>query len=100
MISIIKDSSAVELYGEKAKNGVILITLKDSKKKSEIVKITNQLELRKFIAQKVKYPPKAHNAGLEGKVQLFVKIDENGGIINDDDLGNMEALDIPVNLNL
>ncbi len=79
-ISIIKDSSAVDIYGEKAKNGVIIITLKDGKKKAEITKITNQLELRNFIAQKIKYPPKSQNIGTEGKVQLFIKVDENGGI--------------------
>ena len=28
-ISVLKDQKAIELYGEKGKNGVVLVTLKD-----------------------------------------------------------------------
>ncbi len=80
-VSIIKDASAVDIYGEKAKNGVIIITLKDSKKKTDITKITTPLQLRKFIANEIKYPVLAYNANREKVVRLSVQIDKKGNII-------------------
>ena len=74
-ISIIKDASAVDIYGDKAKNGVIEITLKDTEKKTDVTEITTQLELRKFIAKEIKFPVLAHNENREKVVKLSVKID-------------------------
>ena len=79
-ISIIKDSSAVDIYGDKAKNGVIIIALKDTEKKPDVTEITTQLELRKFIAKEIKYPVLAHKANIEKVVKLSVQIDKNGSI--------------------
>lgn len=48
-ISVLKSKSAVELYGEKGKDGVILITTKkgaDAERKGEVVISTNKLSLR------------------------------------------------------
>ena len=48
-ISVLKDKSATELYGDAAKDGVIIINTKS-------YKIKSMLDMRKFIAQKIKYP--------------------------------------------
>lgn len=73
-ISVLKDESATSLYGEKGKNGAIIITTKQAE-------ITSELLLRKFIAKKIKYPQKALHANKEGIAQLFVKVN-NDGVVN------------------
>ncbi len=72
-VSVLKDASAIDNFGEEAKDGVVLITTK-----SNSIKITSELELRKFIAQRIRYPLKPQEHNIEETVQLFVKID-NGG---------------------
>lgn len=42
--------------------------------------ITNNLELRKFIARYIKYPSAAAENKLQGKVEVFAKIDEEGKV--------------------
>jgi TonB-dependent SusC/RagA subfamily outer membrane receptor len=69
-INVLKGESATNLYGEKAKKGAVLITLK--KRES---KITTPLELRKFIAEKIKYPKEAREKGQQGAVLINVKTD-------------------------
>ena len=73
-ISVIKDASAVELYGAEAKDGVMLITTKSAGKEM----ITSELALRKYIAKRIKYPAKAREAGIGGAVTVFAKIDKYG----------------------
>ena len=67
---MLKDKSATDLYGKKGKNGVIVIT---TKKYAEQNKITTELELRKFIANNIKYPVEAKEAGIYGLVAVNVK---------------------------
>lgn len=100
----------VEEYGELAKNGVIDITLKsgalDSKNNAidevAVVAYGNQgagsddpvfnvveempefpggeLELRKFIAQRVKYPVIAQDNGIQGKVYVTFVVEKDGSV--------------------
>ena len=77
-IDVLKGESAIELYGEKGKNGVIVIT---SKKFAEKNKITSELELRKFIAKNIKYPVEAQEANKTGTIQLFIELNNSGRVI-------------------
>ena len=53
------------MYGEKGKDGVILVTTKSAG-------ITSELELRKFIAKNIRYPEKAKELNYEGIARLFI----------------------------
>ena len=72
-ISVLKDATSVEEYGEEGKDGVILVTTKQNK-------ITSDLELRKFIAQNIKYPLKAVDSNTEATVKLFVRFNQDGSV--------------------
>lgn len=74
-VDVLKDKSATEIYGEKGKNGVILITMKADK-------IDTELKLRKFIAQNIKYPVIAQRANTEKTVYLSIKV-SNSGVIKE-----------------
>ncbi|MFV0592619.1 MAG: carboxypeptidase-like regulatory domain-containing protein [Draconibacterium sp.] len=72
-ISVWKDKSATELYGDAAKDGVIIINTKS-------YKIKSMLDMRKFIAEKIKYPVAAQERNQTGDVNVFVHVVENGSI--------------------
>ena len=78
-MSVLKNEMAVDKYGEKGENGVIEITLKNA---NENTKITSQLELRKFIAEKIKYPTEAVETNTHGNISFFFRIDNNGKIFD------------------
>lgn len=73
-----KDASAIETYGEDAKDGVIIITTKTEE-------ITSDLELRKFIAKRIKYPKELREANATGVSKLYVKVNKSGSIVSVDD---------------
>ena len=77
-IDVLKDASAIEAYGEKGKEGVILITTKLSD-------ITSIMDLRKFIAKRIKYPSELRDANATGVSKLYVKVNKKGSIISADD---------------
>lgn len=79
MIEVLKDKPATDLYGEKGKNGVILITMKD--KTADNPTITNSHQLRRAIAERIKYPVVAQEAGQTGKIELFAEISRDGKIV-------------------
>ncbi len=72
-ISVLKDESATELYGDAAKDGVIII-------QTHSYKIKSMLEMRRFIAQIIKYPAAAHERNQTGDVNVFVHVDAKGRI--------------------
>jgi hypothetical protein len=76
-VNILKDEKATEKYGDKGKNGVIEITLKTGNEDS---KITTQLELRRFIAGKIKYPVEAQENNQQGVVEVWAFIAKDGTI--------------------
>jgi len=77
-INVLKGESAIELYGEKGKDGVVVVTTKQF---AEQNKITSELELRQFIAKNIKYPVKAQEANKTGVVQLFIELNNNGQVV-------------------
>jgi hypothetical protein len=78
-LNVLKDKSAIEKYGDKGKNGVIEITLKNGK---ENEKIATQLELRRFIAGRIKYPVVAQENNQQGVVEIWAFIEKDGTISN------------------
>ena len=61
------------------KNGVIENTLKNG---NENAKITSQLEFRRFIAEKIKYPAEAVETNTHGNISFFFRVDDNGKIFD------------------
>ncbi len=104
-ISVLKDKSATTVYGEKGKNGVILITSKKSGAaskppeplKSEQLTVTGspiyvvveempefpggEMALKKWIASEVKYPVEAMKNNIQGKVYVNFVVDVDGKVI-------------------
>jgi TonB family protein len=76
-IDVLKGESATERYGEKGKNGVIVIT---SKQKAETNTITSELELRKFLAKNFKYPVEAQKNNIQGTVDIWAVVEQDGKI--------------------
>lgn len=76
-INVLKDASATEKYGVKGKDGVIEITLKPEN-------ITTDLKLRRFIAERIKFPVEAQEKGIVGNISMAVTFDKNGKIIKTD----------------
>jgi len=88
-IKRIEPEEAIKKYGEKGENGVFEITSRNvytdkvkvkSSEEPEKEKITSELELRKFIAKKIKYPTLATETNTEETINVAVKFDKNGKI--------------------
>ncbi len=74
-INVLKEKEATEKYGEKAGNGAIEITTTNENTNTNPT-ITTPLDLRRFIAQNIKYPKVAQEQGQQGTVFLNVKIND------------------------
>ncbi|MGV8962098.1 MAG: TonB family protein [Candidatus Saccharimonadaceae bacterium] len=104
-ISVLKDKSAVEMYGNEGKDGVILIiTKKMHKLKSPVSTVSEKLgvdpnevfvvvekqpefpggieALMKFLGDNVKYPVDAQKKGTQGRVITNFVINKDGSISN------------------
>lgn len=113
-IEVMKDKHATDLYGEKGKNGVIVISLHKGVNISpvntapgtgrvEIIQrnnqgkaITSTEELRHFIAREIKYPAAAREAGQVGKISLYAQFDGDGKLVSiseSEPAGGYEVLD-------
>ncbi|MGE5427275.1 MAG: TonB family protein [Methylococcaceae bacterium] len=106
-ISVLKDASATAAYGDKGKNGVILITKKkgistsqkspidvniqqnaNAQKNSNVYTIVEQMPeypggemaLRKFIAYNIKYPHSAVEKGIQGKEIVSFVVTKTGSV--------------------
>lgn len=90
-ISVLKDESATVLYGEKGKNGVILINTKNGIKNSKqepgkVYSIVDEIpefpggetSLRKYIDNSIRYPEIARENGIEGKVYVTFVVGRDG----------------------
>jgi len=90
-ISVLKDESATVLYGEKGKNGVILINTKNGIKNSKqepgkVYSIVDEMpefpggetSLRKYIDNSIRYPEIARENGIEGKVYVTFVVGRDG----------------------
>lgn len=82
-VNVLKGEPAIAKYGEKAKNGVLEITLKQDKPVFFVVEEMpefpgGQEALRKFIANEVKYPVEAQEKAIQGKVFVNFVVSETG----------------------
>nr|WP_319572726.1 carboxypeptidase-like regulatory domain-containing protein [uncultured Draconibacterium sp.] len=77
-IDVLKDASAIETFGQEGKDGVILI-------RTKLSDINSVMDMRKFIAKKIKYPTELHHAHVGGVSKLYVKVNNNGSVILVDD---------------
>lgn len=85
-IDVLKDSAAVSAFGEKGKDGVILIKTKNAKATEPAFEVVDKQaeykggipELMKFVAQNIRYPKEAQQFGLSGRVVLSFVIEKNG----------------------
>ena len=100
--TVLKNETAVELYGEKGKNGVILITLKTPEEKKKAAEHEaerlkqdifvkpeveaqfkgGQSELMEFLTKNVKYPKIAQENGVDGKINIRFVIEKDGSVSN------------------
>lgn len=76
-VNVLKEKSAKEKYGEKGKNGVIEITLKNAGTNNEINTI---LAFRQSIAKQIKYPVEAQENNQQGAVEIWAYIEKDGTI--------------------
>ena len=106
-ISVLKGESAIKLYGDKGKNGVILITKKkesatsqnnlidvninqnaNAQKNSQVYTVVEQMPefpggemaLRKFLAYNIKYPRTAVDKGIQGKEFVTFVVTSKGSV--------------------
>jgi TonB-dependent SusC/RagA subfamily outer membrane receptor len=78
-ITVLKEESATNLYGEKGKNGVIILTTKHGAAENIII---TELQLRQFIAENIKYPVEAQRAGLHGIVTMVIEPGKSNRIVS------------------
>jgi TonB family protein len=88
-IEVLNRESSLAQYGQKGKDGVIIITTRQGANK-----ISTELELRRFIANKIKYPLEAHKNGLHGTVNLIIDIGEKNEIISEHNINRNEIYDV------
>jgi outer membrane biosynthesis protein TonB len=98
---VLKDTSAFAAYGEKAKDGVIIITSKSRHQKAAgyvknenggVVVENQKAQLKdyeesmtafyKSIQKQIKYPLEARQSGIQGKVYVSFDVAEDGKISN------------------
>ncbi|WP_163322448.1 carboxypeptidase-like regulatory domain-containing protein [Draconibacterium mangrovi] len=86
-IDVLKDASAVGIYGAEAKDGVILISTRPEE-------ITSDLELRKFIAKRMKYPAELREANITGESKMYVKVNKQGAVVSVKETGSKNAIQV------
>ena len=80
-VDVLKGESAIKKYGEKGKDGVILITLKASIKDTIPASFPGGLlAWRKYVEQNLHYPEAAYTKKTQGIVSVRMKVDEQGKI--------------------
>ncbi|HKI88485.1 MAG TPA: hypothetical protein VKA38_05610, partial [Draconibacterium sp.] len=95
-INVLKGDQAIQMYGDKGKNGVIIITTKTGNNRVDD-KITTRLELRKFIANKIKFPDEARDEyNSELHMRFYATINMNGKITDVSEKPNGSAEIVPI----
>lgn len=90
-------------YGERGKNGVVLVTLKKNQDKTadDVVKTEQQGKdpvydvcevlpeypggmeaMMKFVSENIKYPAEAHTKGIQGRVLISYVVEKDGSLSN------------------
>lgn len=88
-IDILKGESGFKLYGDKGKNGVVLIFTKATNNQGDSIfyKVDTlpefpggEMALRNFLASEIKYPEIASENGIQGKVYVTFIITKKGKV--------------------
>jgi len=91
-IEVLRDSAAVDVYGEGAANGVIIITTKqettretsaaDQYDEEVYVAVEENPDCggRRALRKNIQYPKHAQKSGMEGRVIVRFVVDENGNV--------------------
>jgi len=94
-ISVLRDESATKVFGEKGKNGVILISSKQEEQRLTVdgelaYTVVEQMPqylggdpaMMKFIKENLKYPVEAQEKNIQGSVIVSFVVDKEGRIRN------------------
>lgn len=102
-MTVLKDEKSTAAYGEKGKNGVILVSLKKNQDKTadDVVKTEQQGKdpvydvcevlpeypggmeaMMKFVSENIKYPAEAHTKGIQGRVLISYVVEKDGSLSN------------------
>lgn len=97
-VHVLKNPASLAIYGEKAKNGVVIVVTKGKEKNDSSVNANdNQVfykveemaefpggekELNNFIQKNTRYPQSARENGIEGNVYVSFIIDKTGKVSN------------------
>lgn len=91
-MSILDDATAKAQYGDRAANGVVLVTTKNAKETATASQNTIPAKLPEFeggienlykmLAEKIRYPEDAMKDGVQGKVVVELTVGTNGEISN------------------
>jgi TonB family protein len=90
-IDVLNSASSSALYGQRGKDGVIIITTKQGGAKNKII---TPLQLRRFIAERIKYPAEARQAGTHGVVTVVIDRDKNNQVIPAQNYASADVYDL------
>ena len=92
-INVLNDETATRVYGEKGKNGVIIITLKDKEQESpetdkEVYVVVEELPMfpggegamMEWIVSQIRYPSEALKEKISGEVLVQFTVDSRGKV--------------------
>ena len=92
-VSVVKGEEAIRIWGEKGKDGVILIETKEAAsaetvKEKVIFQVVEEMpefpggmqELMIFLSKNTKYPAEAHKNGTQGRVIVSFVVTDEGNI--------------------
>ena len=87
-VEVLKDAASTSLFGEKGKDGVIIIKTKNAKDVEPVFEVVEKLpeykggmpELMKFVAMNVRYPKEAQELGVMGRVIVSFVVEKDGSI--------------------
>lgn len=86
-VNVLKGESAINKYGDKGKNGVVEITLKQIDDSAVYVEALPEFSggieaLKQFVASSMEYPALALKNGIHGQVMVGFVVSKTGEIIN------------------
>ncbi len=90
-IDVLKSESSTALYGQRGKDGVIIITTKQGAPENKII---TELQLRRFIAERIKYPAEAQRTGLHGTVSMVVDPEKSYQIVSKENYSSEDVYEL------
>lgn len=87
-VDVLKDSASVSAFGEKGKDGVILIKTKNAKATEPAFEVVDKQpeykggipELMKFVSMNIRYPKEAQELGVAGRVIVSFVVETDGSV--------------------